>query len=321
MVEGPIVTVLHDGTRPDAELMRPVAERAAVRYAAADELVDALHGADVLFVYDFMSTAVPGAWPAADRLRWVHVGGTGVDAVMFDALIGSDVVVTNTRGIFDAPIAEYVLAQILNFAKDLPESLRLQQRRIWRHRESERVAGASVLVVGTGSIGRAIARLLRAVGMRVRAVGRTARADDPDFGTVATDLYAELPSADYVVAVAPLTAQTRHLFDARAFAAMKSHARFINVGRGELVVTDDLVDALRAGSLAGAALDVVDPEPLPPGHALWDLPNVHLTPHNSGDFIGWRGEIVAAFAANFRKWIDGLPLDNVVDKRLGYVPS
>ncbi|MFJ1456906.1 D-2-hydroxyacid dehydrogenase [Nocardia wallacei] len=301
--------------------MRPVSERATVRYTDSDGLADALHGADVLFVYDFTSTAVPGAWPSADRLRWVHVGATGVDSVMFDGLIGSDVVVTNTRGIFDGPIAEYVLAQILNFAKDLPESWRLQQRHDWRHRESERLSGATVLVVGTGSIGRAIARMLRCVGMDVRGLGRRAYTDDPDFGSVGTDLHAELPAADYVVAVAPLTPQTRHMFDARAFAAMKPHARFVNVGRGELVVTDDLVAALRNGSIAGAALDVVDPEPLPPGHALWDLPNVQLTPHNSGDVLGWRRDIVTAFAGNFRKWIDGRPLENVVDKRLGYVPS
>jgi phosphoglycerate dehydrogenase-like enzyme len=178
-----------------------------------------------------------------------------------------------------------------------------------------------VLIVGTGSIGRATARMLRAVGMQVRGLGRRAREDDPDFGTVTTDLYAELPGADYVVALAPLTPRTRNMFDAAAFTNFKPHARFINVGRGELVLTDDLVAALRAGTLAGAALDVVDPEPLPPGHALWDLPNVHLTPHNSGDFAGWRREITAAFAGNFRKWIDGRPLDNVVDKRLGYVPA
>ncbi|QIS24484.1 D-2-hydroxyacid dehydrogenase [Nocardia terpenica] len=301
--------------------MRPVAERAEVRYAEAHELADALRGAEVLFVYDFTSTAVPSAWPAADRLRWVHVGATGVDSVMFDELVESPVVVTNTRGLFDGPIAEYVLAQILGFAKDLPESWRLQGEHVWRHRESERIAGASVLIVGTGSIGRAIARLLRAVGMQVRGLGRRAVADDPDFGTIGCDPAAELPGADYVVAVPPLTPQTRHMFDARAFAAMKPHARFINVGRGELVVTDDLVTALRTGAIAGAALDVVDPEPLPPGHVLWDLPNVHLTPHNSGDFIGWRGAIVTAFADNFREWIDGRPLDNVVDKRLGYVPG
>ncbi|MFI6867747.1 D-2-hydroxyacid dehydrogenase [Nocardia sp. NPDC050406] len=319
--EGPILTVLHDGNRPDAQLMRPIHTRATVRYTEAADLADALRGADALFVYDFLSTAVPGAWHAADRLRWLHIAATGVDTVMFDALRESPVTVTNTRGVFDSAIAEYVLAQILAFAKDLPESLRLQQRHTWRHRESERIAGATVLVVGTGPIGRAIARLLRAVGMTVRGLGRRAREEDPDFGTVGTDLLAELPAADYVVAIAPLTESTRGMFDTRAFAAMKPHARFVNVGRGELVVTDDLVDALRTGTIAGAALDVVDPEPLPAGHLLWDLPNVQLTPHNSGDFVGWRRDIVTAFAENFERWIDGRPLENVVDKKLGYVPS
>ncbi len=321
MKAGPVVTVLHDGTEPDAQRMRPVSEQATVRYTDGSALGKRLPGSDVLFVYDFQSTAVPGAWRYADRLRWVHVGATGVDAVMFDALIDSDVVLTNTRGLFDRPIAEYVLAQILNFAKDVPESLRLQQRHIWQHRESERIAGARALVVGTGSIGRTIARLLSAVGMRVRGVGRTPRTDDPDFGTVATDLHAELPSADYVICVTPLTPHTRHMFDAGAFAVMKPHARFVNVGRGESVVTDDLVAALRGGALAGAALDVVDPEPLPASHPLWDLPNVVLTPHNSGDFLGWRSEIVTAFADNFERWITGRSLQNVVDKKLGYVPS
>ncbi|MFC9893614.1 D-2-hydroxyacid dehydrogenase [Nocardia sp. NPDC127579] len=321
MNEGPIITVLHDGNRPDAQLMHPVHERATVRYTESPGLADALRGAEALFVYDFLSRAVPGAWSAADRLRWVHVAATGVDTVMFDELVAGPVVVTNTRGVFDTAIAEYVLGQILSFAKDFTESSRLQREQIWRHRESERIAGATVLVVGTGPIGRAIARLLRAAGMRVRGLGRRPRAQDPDFGTVGVDLYAELATTDYVVAIAPLTPSTRHLFDARAFAAMKPHARFINVGRGELVVTDDLVAALRSGTIAGAALDVVDPEPLPSGHPLWDQPDVHLTPHNSGDFAGWRTDIVTAFTANFERWIDGRPLCDVVDKRLGYVPG
>lgn len=321
MEQGPIVAVLHSDSVPDAERMDRVADRATIRYTEPSGLADALRGAEILFVYDFRTRALPGAWHAADRLRWVHMGSTGVDPAMFPELRASDVVVTNTRGVFDAAIAEYVLGQILGFAKDLSGSLLLQQRHEWRHRESERVAGATALIVGTGSIGRHIARLLRAVGMTVRAVGRRERASDPDFGDVTTDLHAGLACADYVVAIAPLTEQTRNMFDAAAFAAMKPHARFVNVGRGELVVTDDLVAALRTGSIAAAALDVVDPEPLPVDHPLWELPNVRITPHNSGDFIGWRTEIVNAFTENFDNWIAGRPLDNVVDKRLGYVPG
>lgn len=316
-----VVTVLHSDSVPDADQLARVADRAELRYTEAPGLATALRGADVLFVYDFLTKAIPQAWPAADRLSWLHMGSTGVDPAMFPELRASSVTVTNTRGVFDTAIAEYVLGQILGFAKDLSGSLRLQLRHEWRHRETERIAGATVLIVGTGSIGRTIARLLRAAGMQVRAVGRRTVANDPDFGTVGSDLYAELPSADYVVAIAPLTEQTRNMFDARAFAAMKPLTRFINVGRGELVVTDDLVAAVGNGSIAGAALDVVDPEPLPANHPLWELPNVHITPHNSGDFRGWRTEIVAAFTENFDKWLAGRPLDNVVDKKLGYVPS
>ncbi|MFI1459609.1 D-2-hydroxyacid dehydrogenase [Nocardia carnea] len=321
MKSGPIVTIVHSDQQPDPALMAPVDARATVRYTDSAGLAAALPGTDVLFVYDFQTHALPDAWPAADQLSWLHIGATGVDTVMFDDLRDSDVVVTNTRGVFDTAIAEYVLGQILDFAKDLSGSKRLQRQEIWQHRESERIAGATALVVGTGSIGRAVAGLLRAAGMRIRAVGRRARTDDPDFGTVATDLIAELPGADYVVAIAPLTDDTRHMFDARAFGAMKPHARFVNVGRGELVVTDDLVTALENGAIAGAALDVVDPEPLPPGHPLWQLPNAHITPHNSGDFAGWRTEIVTVFTENFEHWLAGRPLDNVVDKTLGYVPG
>ncbi|WP_228801592.1 D-2-hydroxyacid dehydrogenase [Nocardia puris] len=301
--------------------MAPIADRAELRYTDASGLADALRGAQILFVYDFLTSALPGAWHAADRLRWVHMGSTGVDPVLFPEALASDVVITNTRGVFDTAIAEYVLGQILSFAKDLPGSLRLQQRGTWQHRDSERIAGATALIVGTGPIGRAIARLLRAAGMSVRGVGRRARDHDPDFGSVGDDLFAELPGADYVIAIAPLTPDTRKMFDAKAFAAMKPHARFVNVGRGELVVTDDLVAALAGGAIAGAALDVVDPEPLPPEHPLWQLPNVLITPHNSGDVAGWRDEVVRAFRANFDNWIAARPMENVVDKELGYVPG
>lgn len=303
--------------------MEGIERAAVVRYTSAEELPSALRGADALFVYDFLSTAVPSAWHAADRLRWLHIASAGVDRVLFPELRDSDVVLTNSRGIFDDAIAEYVLGVILAFAKDLPRSVRLQDERTWLHRETERVAGRSVLVVGTGPIGRSIARLLRAAGMRVTGAGRREREDDPDFGVVysSAELARYLPGADVVVAVAPLTEQTKGMFDAEAFAAMRPGARFVNVGRGELVVTDDLVDALRRGHLGGAALDVFETEPLPSGSPLWTMGNVLVSPHMSGDFVGWRNALVEVFADNFRRWREGRPLRNVVDKRLGYVPS
>lgn len=309
-----------DARPPD---MRAIEAEAVVRYTDEAGLAEALPRADALFVYDFLSTAVPGAWAAADRLRWLHIASAGVDPVLFPGLQDSDVVLTNSRGVFDGAIAEYVLGVVLAFAKDFVRSWELQRDQQWRHRESERISGRRVLVVGTGPIGRSIARLLRASGMSVAGVGRRPREDDPDFGDVyaSSDLARHLPEADYVVAVAPLTEQTKGMFDAETFAAMKPGARFVNVGRGELVVTSDLVGALRDGPVGGAALDVFDTEPLPVESPLWTMENVLISPHMSGDFVGWRNTLVEVFADNFRRWRAGETLRNVVDKQLGYVPS
>jgi phosphoglycerate dehydrogenase-like enzyme len=296
---------------------------AEVRYVDAAGLPDALRGADCLLVWDFHSRAVEPAFSAADQLTWMHIASTGVDNVLFDAMRQSDVVLTNSSGVFDGAIAEYVLGCVLAFAKDFRTTLVAQSEKRWFHRETERIAGRRAVVVGTGPIGRAIARLLSAAGLQVTGVGRTARDSDPDFGTVhaVSGLYDSLRAADYVVAVAPLTESTRGMFDAAAFAAMKPTARFINVGRGGLMVTDDLVEALRAKVIAGAALDVFETEPLPQDSPFWDLPNVLVSPHMSGDFVGWLPTLADLFVENFGKWQAGLPLRNVVDKELGYVTN
>lgn len=317
----PTLAVLCGELKPPG--MRDVEAAAEVRYTDEAGLAEALRGADALFVYDFLSTAVPDAWHAADHLRWLHIAAAGVDPVLFPALRESDVVLTNSRGVFDDAIAEYVLGVVLTFAKDLARSLDLQRQTRWQHRESERIAGKDVLVVGTGPIGRAIARLLRAAGMRVSGAGRLARTGDPDFGVVhaSGELPRHLPWADYVVAVAPLTEQTKGLFDAKAFASMKPSARFVNVGRGELVVTADLITALKTERIAGAALDVFETEPLPPENPLWSMENVLVSPHMSGDVAGWRDTLGEVFAENFRRWQAGETLHNVVDKKLGYVPG
>lgn len=138
----------------------------------------------MLVVWDFFSRALRDNWAQADALRWVHVCAAGVDSLLFDELTDSDVVVTNAHGVFDRPIAEFVLASILARDKLLHESMRLQARREWRWRETRSTTGTSALVIGTGGIGREIARLLRAVGIEVTGAGRRARDHDPDFGVV-----------------------------------------------------------------------------------------------------------------------------------------
>ena len=319
------VVVLHahsgDTARPTG--MTEVEAVAEVRYVTAEGLVDALPGADVLLVWDFRAGTLSSAWPVADRLRWVHAASAGVNHVLTPEVVASDVVVTNSRGVFDEPMAEYVLAMALALAKDLPTTLNRQRERRWHHRETERLGGKRALVAGTGPIGRAIGRKLAAVGMTVTGLGRAPRSTDPDLGEVLpmSSLSEVLPDMDWVVLAAPLTDETRGMIDAKALAAMKPTARLVNVGRGPLVVQDDLVEALAAGSLAGAALDVFVDEPLPESSPLWEMPNVIVSPHMSGDVVGWRAELVALFRDNLTRYLDGEPLRNVVDKARGYVPG
>lgn len=308
----PVVVVLHGTDRPPR--MTRVEQRAEVRYATGATLADALPGADVLFAWDARATGLRRTWSAAGALRWAHAAGVSAQHLLFPELRTAGVVVTSARGVFDEPVAEYVLSLVLAFAKDLPATLRLQQRRIWLHRETERLAGAHAVVVGTGPIGRAIARKLRAAGMRVSAVGRAARVGDPDFGHVSpmAELRAALTGADYVVLAIPLSPQTAGLVDAEALRALPPTARLINISRGGLVVLPDLLDALDARALAGAALNVFADEPLPPSSPLWELPNVVISPHMSGDVKGWREELVRLFAENLERYAAGLPLVNVI---------
>jgi phosphoglycerate dehydrogenase-like enzyme len=232
-------------------------------------------------------------------------------------------VLTNSRGVFDGAIAEYVLGLIIAFAKGFPETMALKEQRIWQHRLAERIAARRVLVVGVGGIGRAIARLLHGAGMEVQGVGRSERGSDPDFGLVhaQSELDRLLPEADFVVVAAPLTERTAGLFGARQFRAMKPAARFINVGRGAIADQDALVAALAEKQIAGAALDVFEQEPLPPQSPLWEMPSVIVSPHMSGDFAGYHEALAKLFSDNFRRFRSGASLRNVVDKELGYVPG
>jgi phosphoglycerate dehydrogenase-like enzyme len=317
----PTVAVLCGGDGPPPGMTRAEHDL-EVRYVDAAGLGEGLRGAEVLFLWDFFSGALADAWSHADRLRWVHVASAGVDAVLTRDLVDSDVVLTNSRGVFERPIAEYVLGLLLSFAKDFPRSWDLQRARTWQHRQTEVVTGRRAVVVGTGPIGREIAALLSAVGLEVRLVGRTRRTD-PLFGEVQAieDLPSVVADADFVVGAAPLTEQTRGVFDRKVFEAMPRSARLVNVGRGPSVVEPDLIAALREQEIAGAALDVFADEPLPPDSPLWHLDGVIVSPHMSGDRHGWREALADLFLDNLGRWRAGDPLRNVVDKALGYVPG
>ncbi len=297
---------------------------AELRFADSTEaLAETLPGAEILLGWNFSKANLRGVWRHVDRLRWIHWTGAGVDAVLFPELVESDVILTNSRGIFDRAMAEYVLGLILSFAKRFPETTRHQEQRRWQHRLGELVVGSRALIVGVGSIGREIARLLTSAGLRVEGVGRRARASDDDFVVVHAreDLNAVLPGADYVVIVVPLTDETRGLFGAAQLGAMKPTARLINVARGAVLDESALVEALRRGQIAGAALDVTAIEPLPGNSPLWSMPEVIISPHMSGDYVGYQDVVVSAFIDNFQRFRAGQSLLNVVDKASGFVLS
>ena len=318
-----VAVVVHAGGRMPPGL-EALADEADLRLAGTSaELTAVMPTAEVLAVYDFATTLVRECWPLAERVGWIHAASAGVDAVLFPETVAADVVVTNARGVFDDAIAEYVLGLVLLFAKDLHTTVHLQQRRTWRHRESEMVAGSRMLVVGAGSIGRAIARLARRAGIDVEGIARRERQGDADFGHVrpSSELRDRLADADVVVIAAPLTDETRRMFGREELAAMRPGARLVNVGRGAIVDHEALVEALRSGRLGGAALDVFDTEPLPPDDPLWELPNVVVSPHMSGDFVGWEETLGTQFVENLRRWQRGQQLLNVVDKQQRRSPA
>lgn len=287
-----------------------------VKYARDENaLRNGLEWADILVVTDFRSGMIERCWPDQPSVRWVHATSAGVDALMFPALVDSDIPITNARGIFNRGIAEYVLGAILMFAKDTLGNLHYQSQHRWQHRETRLIDKQQALIVGAGSIGTTVGQLLSSVGMDVVGTARSAREIDGFSAVFAQErLHELLPHADYVIVTAPLTPDTEGLFDERAFGLMKASAQFINVGRGPIMRTDALLDALNNGVIAGATLDVFEEEPLPEAHPLWRQPNVMLSAHMAGDFIGWRRALGEQFVDNFGRWQANQELFNKVSK-------
>ena len=299
-----------------------IAGEAQISYAPdLEALQEFLPHAEVLLGWNFRAKDLRQTWHLAEQLRWVQWSGAGVDAVLFPEFVASDVQLTNVRGVFDRAMAEYTLGLILAFAKGMVETMAAQTAHRWSYRLTEQTLGQKVLVVGVGSIGRAIGRLLKQAGFKVSGVGRTARDGDPDFEQVygVDTLVQSLETADYVVLIPPLTDQTRGLFGAAEFSAMKATARFINLGRGELVDEDALIAALTSGAIAGAGLDVFLNEPLPENSPFWDLENCIVSPHMSGDYHGFKETVAEVFLDNFERYRQGRELVNRVDKTLGFV--
>jgi phosphoglycerate dehydrogenase-like enzyme len=262
---------------------------------------------------------------AATALRWLHQRGAGIDRISTPKLVASDhLVLTNGSGNHAINISEHVLALMLAFARQLPALVRAQDERQWRPPKIStlfELSGQTLAVVGAGALGCAVATRAAALGMRVLGVRRTPDGTlPPGFASMATlaDLDAVLREADHVVITLPLTGETRGLFSAARLAAMKPGAHLYNVGRGAIVDSAALLAALRSGHLAGAGLDVTDPEPLPADSPLWSEPGVIVSAHSSGQTPRSWQRYEALLLENIRRFKSDEPLLNVVDKRLGY---
>jgi len=258
----------------------------------------------------------------AANLKWFQVITAGVDRMVEDGLVGRHFTITKVTGMTSAAIAEYVIGMMLMLCKGLHQSVRDQEQHKWNFRFTAELTGKTCGIVGLGSIGRETAQRARSFGMRVVACRRRARPGERDEDCDALYSYTELgrvlEESDYVVVAVPLTAETYHLIGAAELGRMKRSASLVNIARGPVVDQDALVAALRDGTIASAALDVFDPEPLSAESPLWDMPNVIVTPHISGAIEGYGHRAAEVFVRNLRHYVAGEPLENQVDPVLAY---
>jgi phosphoglycerate dehydrogenase-like enzyme len=286
-----------------------------------DNLEDYVGDVEVLFTLSLR----PDQFKAAKKLKWLHCPAAAVHQFTFPEFVKSDVVLTNGRDVHGPVVAEHIMALIFAMAKNLHLSARFQQKHEWGQEpvwyanpHPRLIAGAVLGLVGLGSIGRPVAKHASALGMRVIATRGT-----PEKGSVegverVVPLGQLLAQSDYVVLAAPVTVDTEYLVGSKQLAQMKPDACLINVGRGQLIDDQALIQALREKKIGGAALDVFEKEPLPPDSPYWDLENVLITPHTAGlaDKL-WEREY-AVFCENLRRYLTHQPLLALVDKQKGY---
>lgn len=323
-------TVLRPGTVDRLRALSPALEVVDVSADDAFE-IDALDDPEVEII---VGSHAPANLARVPGLRWLQVRSAGVDHLAADPPWNKGVLVTNARGVFAIPIGEYVSGAILRINQPIRAWAADQAAQRWPPDEQPLatiVRGKTAVLVGYGSIGREVARQLAALGLRIVAVKprpeirqdpsfRVPGSGDPDGSIphriVGVDALVEAArEADYLVLTLPLTPESRRIVDRTVLAALPATAWLINVSRGALVDEDALLEALHAGRLAGAVLDVFSEEPLPSGHPLWEAPNVTITPHVSGATLQFLDDLVVE---NVRRYLAGEPLLNPIDPERGY---
>lgn len=276
-----------------------------------------LAAAEVMFDFDYPNLA--GLRPLIPRVRWIQATSTGIGQLLRRTdLIDAPIVFTTARGIHAKPLTDFVVMAILWFAKDGFRLMREQAARRWTRYCGRDVQGATVGIVGFGSIGQEVARACRALGMRIIATRRMAapgeQAPGADLLLPMEDLRSLLRAADYVVLAVPQTPRTERLLGREELAAMKPEAVLVNVARGAVVDEGALIEALRAGRLGGAALDVLSKEPPEAANPLWEMPNVLLSPHSASTVASENARLTDLFCDNLVRYLAGEPLLNVFDR-------
>jgi phosphoglycerate dehydrogenase-like enzyme len=315
----------------DLERIRAAAPGAELVTVSVEGLADGpVDDVEVMLRGWLSSDAFDRLLARAPRLAWVHSATSGVERALTPASRERGLIVTNARGVFSQPIAEYVLMMILAVSRRLPQLLELQRERTWQPLEGVELRDVTVGIVGLGSIGRAVGMLASAFGCRVVAVRRRpdadeAAGDEATGGDVALDrvggpetLPELLAESDFIVLAAPLTPETEDMMNTDTLAMVKPGAWLINVARGRLIDERALLRALRDGPLGGAVLDTFRDEPLPPMSSFYDLPNVIVTPHTAWSSGRVLDRSVELFCDNLRRFSKGEPLLNVVDPAAGY---
>lgn len=285
--------------------------------------IDHLDDADILFAY----IITPSLLAQAKRLKWFHSVVTGPDTYTFPELVSRNIHVTSPRGVYSEPIAESVLGMMLALARPLGVCIKAQSQAKWTAQEIYsaplppcELAGSTVMIVGMGGIGKAVARRCRSFGMHIIGVVRneSPHCSEADETIPFNRLHDELPRADFVVLACPLTTTTLHIINATTLSMMKRSAFLVNIARGQLIDEEALLNALRKGTIAGAACDAFTTEPLPAGHPLFSEPNMIVTPHVSGFSNRFWEHALERFAENLTKFIEGKPLIGEVDFQRGY---
>jgi phosphoglycerate dehydrogenase-like enzyme len=287
--------------------------------ASAEETQREIEDADAIFEHGVS----PEMIRRAKKLRWIQRGGVGVEGLMFPELVNSDIVLANARGTTGINIAEHVMALILAFSRTINILVKRQMDKVWESRANLpviEIAGETLGIIGLGSIGLQVAKRAHTFDMRLLAVDAT-QTEKPDYVESLwrlDRLHEMLEQADFVSICCPLTPETEGMMSTAEFRVMKPTAFLINIARGKIVDQPALIEALRAGKLAGAGLDVTNPEPLPKESPLWEMDNVIITPHHAGQSPKAPRRVFELFCENLKRFVAGEPLINVVDKTRGY---